>query len=173
MRQVAPSSQPTADRTQLSCPPSPDARQMQSGPHCSPCTPPRSGSVCGGSAGSMLTPNSATKRGERFALRCGSVHAPVPLRSAEVQTACRGQWGTVCVSRAEPTACSPNPATVRGEPEHRQHPGQPGAQAARAHATAAQPVPRPGCTALALRALLTARQPHSYGLLLLHHRATV
>ena len=32
----------------------------------------------------MLTPNPATSGGERFALRCGGVHASVPLRSAEV-----------------------------------------------------------------------------------------
>ena len=48
--------------------------------------------------------------------------------------------------RAEQTACSPYPASVRGEPERRP---------ARAHATAAQPVPR--YTVLALRALLAAR----------------
>ena len=76
-----------------------------------------------------------------------------PSRSAEsaLRRSQRRDKGTVHVSRAEHTACSPSLAR---EPEHRPCPGQPGAQAARACATAAQPVPRPGCTALALRALL-------------------
>ena len=82
MRRVAFRAEPAADRAQLGCSPPPHARKMQrqGGQHCSPCTPPWPGSVCGGSAGSMLTPYSATSRGERFALCCGSVHAPVPLR---------------------------------------------------------------------------------------------
>ena len=48
-------------------------------------------SVCGGSAGSMLTPRSATSGGERFALCRRSVDTPagVPLRSADVPMACR------------------------------------------------------------------------------------
>ena len=54
---------------------------------------------------------SAPSRGERFALRCGSVHAPVPLLSAEVQ---RRAGGTVHVSRAKHRACSPSLGTVRG-----------------------------------------------------------
>ena len=87
-------------------------------------------------------------------MRCGSVHAP-PSRPA-LRRSQRRAGSTVHVSRAEHFACSPSLGTVRGEPEHRLRPGQPGAQAVRAHATAAQPVPRPGCPALALRALLAA-----------------
>ena len=105
---------------------------------------------------------SAPSRGERFALRCGSVHTPVPLLSAEVPTACRGHGscfeGETPRVFAQPRHCAR--PLQRGEPEHRLCPGQLDAQAARAHATdatAAQPVPRPGCTALALRALLAAR----------------
>ena len=81
-----------------------------------------------------------------------------PSRSAPRRSQCRA-GGTGHVSRAEHTACSPSLATVRGEPEHSPRPGQlpVGAQAARAQATATQPVPRPGCTVVALRALLAAR----------------
>ena len=89
----------------------------------------------------MLTPYSATSggQGERLALLVGVCTRP---SSSALWRSQRRAGSTVHVSRAEHTAYSPSLSTVCGESERRPRPGQLGAPATRAHATAAQPVPQ-------------------------------
>ena len=170
MRRVAFSAQPAADRAP------PLSGRLRPTPakcskHGSPCTPPRLGSVCGGSAGSMLTPNSATSGGERFALRCGSVHA-TPSRSALRRSQRRGGARFMFRGRNTPRV-RPASALCAGRPEHRPRPSQPGAQAARA----LMPLLRSPCLGPGVRRELCCGTctcpPRSSGLPRLHHCATV